>query len=249
MSKLFKSAVLGLSLSLGFISYSAFAHVEETREVSENCKDIIVTREIKEKGDRFELNLKYPKVKLENKEVQKKINKVIKRQVNDFKKYIKDMYNDAMSNTPKELIENSASFDYKGITDFDCEVVGNVLSIRMSLIQFTGGAHPMTYVKEFNFDLNTGEVLKLEDLFNEEGKNTYKDIVNKFIKDKMNENPDNYFIDQFKGIGDNVQFYLTESNVVVFYQLYDLAPYSAGIPEFYIPYELFGETISTNLKK
>ena len=65
----------------------------------------------------------------------------------------------------------------------------------------------------------------------------------------MNESPENYFIDVFKGIGDNVQYYLTKDDIVIFFQLYEIAPYSAGIPEFKIPYSVFkDELIIDNLK-
>ena len=107
----------------------------------------------------------------------------------------------------------------------------------------------MAFVKNYNFDLNTGEVLKIEDIFNEEGKKNYKEVIDKIILDKMNESPENYFIDDFKGIGDNVQYYLTKDDIVIFFQLYEIAPYSAGIPEFKIPYSVFkDELIIDNLK-
>ena len=104
----------------------------------------------------------------------------------------------------------------------------------------------MTYRRDFNFDLKTGNVLKFGDLFNEEGKKVYKDKVDSIIRNVIEENPDNYFVNEFKGIGDNVQYYLTKDNIVIFYQLYELAPYSAGIPEFKIPYSVFGGNINVD---
>lgn len=249
-SRLFKSGVLAFSLALGGVLLSnTYINAYTTQQVVDKGYNNVVTREINEKDNKLEFNLKYPEFKLNNKDVQNKINEVLKNQINDFKKYIEDMYNEAMSTTPQDIIDNSAGFEFIGMSDYEYEVVGDVLSIRLSLIQSTGGAHPMTFVRDFNFNLNNGEVLKLGDLFNDQGKKTYKEIVDKVIKDQMNENPDNYFVDEFKGIGENVQYYLTKDNVVIFYQLYDLAPYAFGIPEFKIPYEVFNGTISTSFKK
>ena len=41
----------------------------------------------------------------------------------------------------------------------------NILSIPLTMYEFTGGAHGLTNIKSFNYDLATGKELKLEDLF------------------------------------------------------------------------------------
>mgnify|MGYP005795289675 CR=1 FL=1 len=215
-----------------------------------NNKGIVVnTLNLKENNKRIEFDFKYPEVKMGNEHVQNKINILIKGDIYEFKKYIEDIYNESINIYPEEIVKTSPSFNYKGMSTFEYEIVDNILSLRVTLIQFTGGAHPMAFVKNYNFDLNTGEVLKIEDIFNEEGKKNYKEVIDKIILDKMNESPENYFIDDFKGIGDNVQYYLTKDDIVIFFQLYEIAPYSAGIPEFKIPYSVFkDELIIDNLK-
>lgn len=206
----------------------------------------VKTLEIKEDLNGVSFDLKYPEIDYVDKSIKDKINTSLKDQVLEFKQYIEDIYNEFISYTPKELVENSLSSKFTGMSDFEYEIVDGILSVRLNLIQFTGGAHPMTYRRDFNFDLKTGNVLKFGDLFNEEGKKTYKDKVDSLIRNIINENPDDYFSNEFKGIGDNVQYYLTKENIVIFYQLYELAPYSAGIPEFKIPYSFFEGNIRVN---
>ena len=36
----------------------------------------------------------------------------------------------------------------------------------------------------------------------------------------------------FYGIKDNQKFYLDDSKIVIYFDLYEIAPYAAGIPEF-----------------
>ena len=123
-------------------------------------------------------------------------------------------------------------------------MISNILSLTVKFSQFTGGAHPMAYVRNYNFDLNTGELIKLKDLFNKKGGENYKTIIDNFIINQMNKSPEMYFKEDFKGIGENVQYYLTKDSVVVFFQLYEVAPYSSGIVEFKIPFSEFGDSIN-----
>ena len=39
---------------------------------------------------------------------------------------------------------------------------------------------------------------------------------------------------EFKSIEDKQKFYIQDDNIVVYFDLYDIAPYAAGIPEFKI---------------
>ncbi|WP_010296535.1 RsiV family protein [Clostridium senegalense] len=54
-------------------------------------------------------------------------------------------------------------------------------------------------------------------------------------------------ISSLNGIPINQNFYLTNEGVVVFYDLYDIAPYVAGIREFKVPYNIFKYGFKPNL--
>jgi len=51
----------------------------------------------------------------------------------------------------------------------------------------------------------------------------------------------------FQGIGEDQDYYLQDGALVVVFQQYEIAPYAAGIPEFKIPLNLFGDKFRTDL--
>ena len=206
---------------------------------NDDQKIVVNTNVLNEESKNINFNLKYPEVKLSNAHIQNKINIQIKEDIYEFKKYIEDVYKESESIFSDEL--NAIPFKYEGFSSFEYEVVDNVLSLRLTLTHFTGGAHPMTFIKEYNFDLSSGNVLKLSDIFNKD--ETYNMVIDNFIRDKFKENPENYFVDEFKGVTKDTEYYLTKDNLVIFFQLYEIAPYSAGIPEFKIPYSNFGNSL------
>lgn len=114
-----------------------------------------------------------------------------------------------------------------------------LLSLYNDYYEYLGGAHGMTTRTSYSIDKNKEVLLSLKDLFIS-GYN-YSDIINKEIKLEINKNPQYYFDsgNEFKGISDNQSFYIEDDNLVIYYQLYDIAPYVFGIPEFKIPLKVF----------
>ncbi len=224
-----------------------FFSLTQVNVFSKSNKDNLVvnTLTVSENNDKILFDLKYPEVKLENEHVQNKINILIKQHVYEFKKYLEEIYKESnLMNKEGNDTSPLFTFKFEGLSNFKYEVVSNILSLTVKFSQFTGGAHPMAYVRNYNFDLNTGELIKLKDLFNKKGGENYKTIIDNFIINQMNKSPEMYFKEDFKGIGENVQYYLTKDSVVVFFQLYEVAPYSSGIVEFKIPFSEFGDSIN-----
>lgn len=59
----------------------------------------------------------------------------------------------------------------------------------------------------------------------------------------MAENPGVYFDDYRKLIAqyfNEEQYYLTPQGVAIYYQQYEIAPYSTGIVVFTVPYDVLG---------
>lgn len=112
----------------------------------------------------------------------------------------------------------------------------DLLSIPIDYYQYTGGAHGMTTRLGYNFQVSTGKIIKLADLFNPDY--DYKSVINKEVEKQIAKNPEYYFDNGavFKGIKDQQDFYLTEDGLVIYFQLYEIAPYVGGIREFKIPY-------------
>ena len=84
--------------------------------------------------------------------------------------------------------------------------------------------------------MKNGEFLNLSDLFKDEV--NYKEVINneirKQIEDMAQKDKENAGVYQFTTISDNQKFYIQDDNIVIFFDLYEIAPYAAGIPEFKI---------------
>lgn len=115
----------------------------------------------------------------------------------------------------------------------------SLISLYNDYYEYLGGAHGMTTKTSYTIDKKQEKLLKLKDLF-VEGYN-YMDIINSKIKEEISNHTENYFDsgNVFKGINENQSFYIEGDDLVIYYQLYDLAPYVYGFPQFKIPVKLF----------
>lgn len=107
------------------------------------------------------------------------------------------------------------------------------ISLTQFTYSFTGGAHGMSYMRGVTADLQTGEIYKLSDLFIT-GKD-YKQAINNIIKQQIESRADKDVI-KFMGIKDDQSFYVEQNGLVVYFSLYEIAPYSSGFLKFHIPF-------------
>ena len=80
--------------------------------------------------------------------------------------------------------------------------------------------------------------MQIKDIFKENF--NYKDVINNEISRQISKDPDRYFTgkDGFNGINDNQNFYIKNGTLVVYFGLYEIAPYASGISEFIISNKL-----------
>jgi len=103
-------------------------------------------------------------------------------------------------------------------------------------------AHPMTTRKTYNYDLTLSKFLNLYDflgLYSEDTGKSFK-IIKETIIEEINADPKIYFNESIDTIGPDRYYYITNEDLVIIYQLYEIAPYSSGIREFKIPLEELG---------
>ncbi|HHT7235796.1 MULTISPECIES: DUF3298 and DUF4163 domain-containing protein [Bacillus] len=112
------------------------------------------------------------------------------------------------------------------------------LSLYVNYYQYTGGAHGLYTWKANTFDLNERKLLHLDDLFQQEDK--YKEIIRTEIVGQIKQNESIYFPDAVEKVTSAKKFhyFLETDNLVIYFPLYEIAPYSSGIPQFRIPYTL-----------
>ncbi len=112
-----------------------------------------------------------------------------------------------------------------------------VISLYFDNYQFTGGAHGSTVRTSQTWNLRTGQMIRLRQLYG--CRNDYQSYIKNKIIEQIRENPDIYF-DNYEQLVKQTfkvdSFYSTTEGVVVYFQQYDIAPYSSGIREFLLPY-------------
>lgn len=166
--------------------------------------------------------------------------------VNDLKQYIfTELYNSA-----KDVYKYNKENGYP-IMVFEvyvsCNITenyNNIVSLYTDKYIFEGGAHGTTIRTSQNWDLAVGMQFDLSRLF---PNNQYYIInilkeINKQIKEQIEKEGENiYFQDYCQLVLENFNlknFYMFPNYFEVFFQQYDIAPYSTGIPTFKIKYNI-----------
>lgn len=134
------------------------------------------------------------------------------------------------------IMKYEAVVDYEVTFQQDC-----TLSLYYDQYTYTGGAHGSTVRKSDTWDLKTGQNLPMRRFFSR-----YLDYRNYVIKsiiaqiEQQNQNGQGtYFEDYETNVMQEMNinsFYLVPEGVMVYFQQYDIAPYSSGIVEFLIPF-------------
>ncbi|KFN01822.1 DUF3298/DUF4163 domain-containing protein [Bacillus clarus] len=116
-----------------------------------------------------------------------------------------------------------------------------LISLYVNYYQYTGGAHGLYTWKANTFDLNEKKLLRLDDLFQKE--DAYKKVIHTEIVRQIKQNESIYFPDAAEKVMSTKKFhyFLEADHLVIYFSLYEIAPYSSGIPQFRIPYTLLRE--------
>lgn len=193
------------------------------------CKDILMVA----------LSMMYPYVTLKNKSAQTRINKTIKSQIGGFFDYTKDTLFPEAKEEYKYAMENDFPFrQFEAVLNYTVTYNHcNYLSMYRDGYEYTGGAHGTTLRQSDTFDTTNGRELCLLDFFYscpDYREYIIKQIIEQAEKD-MCEDPYIYFDNYKELIRESFNpksFYLTNEGIVIYFQQYDIAPYSTGIVEF-----------------
>ena len=104
-----------------------------------------------------------------------------------------------------------------------------ILSISIEVYWFSGGAHGMTVLKSVTFDVATGRIYRLKDLFKQNA--DYVKRLSDIIKRQIQERNIPVIVD-FTSIKPDQDFYIENRTLVIYFQLYELAPYAYGFVSF-----------------
>lgn len=129
-----------------------------------------------------------------------------------------------------------------------CEVTYNqncALSLYFDQYEYAGGAHGITVQYSDTWNVRSGKRIRLSDMF-PKNKHYEAELIQNIIvqiERQMKDGTGAYFDDYRKLAAktfDPKNFYLVPAGIIIYYQQYDIAPYSSGIPKFLIPYDTVG---------
>lgn len=205
------------------------------------------SKKTRESDEYFEANIETPVISgLKDEKVQDLINKRFEEEALKFR--------DGIKNSAKKDHEEAQKSGYN-LNKYSAYVSfeekrnqGDLLSIYVTYYQYTGGAHGMHNDIAYNVHLKTGKLIELKDLFKEDV--DYKKIIDSKIKEQikaLNEDEKNFLVksgqkeedfypvyEGFDGISENQSCYLTDDKLGIYFGLYEIAPYAAGVPTFEI---------------
>jgi len=186
------------------------------------------------------------KVSLNNEEIASKINKEIckaitgklgdQQTIKKFVRNIKNLHNEAGD---IELLQD----------EYNCKLMDSslsYLSIQLSTYSYgLGMAHGISGVQMLNFDLNTGEKIKLSDLFVD----NYRKELKAFAKKKFIEQngKEGWWFESGEQAFDLPnEFVITRKGIKFCYQAYEIGPYVVGLPEIKIKKEDLAKWLKDN---
>ena len=231
-----------------FIYTAVLVQAQETKTITQEI--IITDLVIKEDHEAFKVDMVFPLVRgIKDKHVEEKINQTIQKDVFNFKAILQTQSEEYLQGAKEEgweIRKYEASAYY--IVHYQKD---DLLSLSVFYYSYTLGAHGHTLQRAYNFNLLNGEEILLGDILKE--KKDYVAIINQEIKRQMELNPQEYFSEWsvFQSISEEQPFYLIENGIVVYFGLYEIAPYASGIRYFKIPYStfLFNFSYRTNFRK
>ncbi|MFY9225128.1 MAG: DUF4163 domain-containing protein [Blastocatellia bacterium] len=135
---------------------------EKTFSVGDKTQ--IIDKEIKEedKAKKYSFNLTYPQIQGSNQPNVEKFNQEVAAKV---QKIYQEFKTDTSESETPPYVDLEASSYYDGYYLIEFASKDLISVVFYSESYYLGAVHPNTSVMAFNFNLNTGQEIKLEDLF------------------------------------------------------------------------------------
>lgn len=145
----------------------------------------------------------------------------------------------------KNEMENELVLPSSWTCEVRIEVVLNtdkILALRFFEMNYTGGVHPNSFTRYFNFDMETAEIVRLEDILIKDYRKDLLKIAEDCFKEAMGidkETPISATPYEFPG-GKFLlprNFAIASTGLRFCFNPYDIGPYSMGTIEFEVPYD------------
>jgi len=169
----------------------------------------------------------------------KAINMLYKVKAMTFQKHCETtLFNTAVEQYKKDLENNFPVRVFDAVMTFRVTYLASgVLSLYFDKYEYAGGAHGSTERDAQTYNLYRYSPVKLNQIIT--CRTDYRSYILDEVRKQIEPEKDLYFENYNNLIAETFNpnnFYLTQEGVVIFYQQYDIAPYSSGIRKFLIPY-------------
>jgi hypothetical protein len=189
----------------------------------------------------------YPEI-TQNNRVDGRLNEIINSQIKAYyNKAKRELYRAAVEGY-LDAQKNGFPFnEYNMTVEYAVTYNQNcAFSFYRDAYTYTGGAHGSTVRLSDTFSLLSGRKLSLGDFFT--NKEYWKFAVLSAILKQADEtqNASQIYFENYRELilrtYNPESFYLTPDGIAVYFQQYDIAPYSTGMPVFVLPYSEIGAT-------
>lgn len=197
----------------------------------------VVSKKIEMQNESLNIAIKIPVIQgLKNTEFQEQLNLEIFNKVNKVKQDLEEKAK-KVNNKP-----------YKFKVDYSVKSKGDILSLIIRNYTYTGGDHGEQWVDYYNIHTKESKKIILTDLFKEDS--NYQDIINQDIKEQiiLQEKMGETKYSEIATITADQSFYISAGNLFICFPKYEIAPRSAGIPEFRIALKDLKDVLKENIK-
>lgn len=229
-----------------FLNSENMVLTQESKGMNQNL--VVNDLKIRKEYEGLNVDMVIPVIEgMKDKEAEKKINQLLQKDAFNFKEELQIDSEEYLKGAKKEgweIRKYEASSYY--IVHFQSK---NILSVSVFYYRYTLGAHGHTLQKAYNINLKNGELFTLSDLFSDMEK--ARKVINQEIKRQIQLNLSCYFNsgEVFESISDDQPFYVIDDGIVIFFGLYEIAPYACGIRYFKIPFSLIEMNMNFSIGK
>lgn len=133
---------------------------------------------------------------------------------------------------------------------FDAYATSGALSLQFMAAAYLGGAHPMSSRFTYTFDLETGALLTLEDLIDDENAQARDSLIDAFTQALRSAKPDlpdpaGNIRSVFDGTQTQNYWYFTRDGLAITFPPYAIAAYGAGYITALVPYDALNGLIDS----
>jgi len=133
----------------------------------------------------------------------------------------------------KIIQETEASGKYELFNRYNIlDTTNNLICLKFETYSFALGAHGFTAINTWNFDLGTGQFLKLADVVDISDETKLMQFNQMLVTSFVN--PEDCFNEEPKIDNANNKFAITPDFLVVYFEAYELGPYYCGSAEILV---------------